>query len=228
MLLHAKDANSVEISYGMGEATTNTRLQSCAVAENLAIKNALINFNEQQYTSTEQLVCVDDYCDFIKEIDSSTSGTIRSIVDRHRKVKEKTCFIEVTVEIEPAVQLPVSVDSKRFYHEGDNIEIDVNTGKPLYLHIFNLYNNTVDILFPNRYNDESLIDDRFVFPSDGVEVTATTGGKKESKETLLFLFTKQRQLIDPEITMDDLETLLRSIPVTEKRLIRHTIVIRSI
>lgn len=227
-LLAPQAANAVELSYGMGEATAKTRIQACAIAENLALKNALINYNERQYTAVEQLVCVDDYCDFIKEVDSSTSGTIRSIVDRDRRVKDKTCFMEVKVEIEPAVQLPATVDSKRFYQEGEEISIDVDTRTPLYLHIFNLYGKEVDLIFPSRYNNDSLIDDRFKYPSDDIKVTATTAGKKESKETLLFLFTKQRQIVDPEITQDQLKTLLESIPVTEKRLIRHTIVIRSI
>jgi len=184
--------------------------------------------NERQYTSTEQLVCVDEYCDFIKEIDSSTSGTVRAIVDRHRKVKDKSCFIEIKAEIEPAIQLPVSVDSQRFYREGDDISVTVDLDTPLYLHIFNLHDKGVDLIFPNSYNTETLIDDRFEYPSGDVEVTATTAGKRESKETLLFLFTKRRQIVDPEITMDQLRTLLESIPVTEKRLIRHSIVIRSI
>lgn len=222
----------IALSYGMGEATSKTRIEACTIAENLALKDALVNYNEKQYTSTDQLVCVDTqdnaYCNMIKEIDSSTSGTIRSVIDRDRKVKDKSCFIQVKVEVEPAVQLPASVESKRFYVEGDQIELDVKVGSPLYLHIFNLHEKGVDLIFPNRYNSETLIDDRFTFPSDGVQVTAKTGGKKESKETLLFLFTKQRQYIDPEIQLDQIKQLLESIPVTEKRLVRHNIVIRSI
>lgn len=215
----------------MGEATHKSRLHACTLAENNALKDALINFSQKQFTATSQSVCHDSkdntYCDFIKEIDASTAGTIHSVVDRVRRTKGNTCFIEVKVEVEKARQLPVSVDSKRIYYERDPLNVEVSTDIPVYLHILNLHEKGVDLIFPNKYDDETLIDDRFEFPGDQFEVLATTNGLKESKETLLFVFTKRRQYIDPEISPDQFKQLLESIPVNEKRLIQHNIVIRS-
>ena len=227
-------AEAVSVSYGMGEATSHNRIHACVMAENKALKDALINFSERQFTATNQTVCEDSeshaYCNYIREIDSSTSGTIRQVLDRIRRTKDTTCFIEVKVEIEPAIQLPAEVSSERFYKEGDSISVDVDVNAPLYLHVFNLHENGVDTLFPNDYTSDTLIDDRFNFPPKGVRMIASTNGEAESRETLLFLFTKRRQSIDTHFlrtNKDALKDLLESIPVNEKKLITHNIVIRS-
>jgi hypothetical protein len=150
------------------------------------------------------------------------------VVERVKRRDGNTCFMEVKVEIEKAIQLPASVDSKRIYYQGDQIELDVSVGQPLYLYVFNFHNKGVDVLFPNKYARETLIDDRFEFPGEGIDITATTNGADRSEETLLFLFTKRRQDIEIEMDKDSLIRLLESIPVNDKRLITHNIVIRSI
>ncbi len=224
-------ANAIEISYGMGEATADNRLMACTLAENRALSDSLVNY-ASQFQFTNQSVCKDTqdnaYCEYIKEIDSSTAGTIRSVVDRIKRRDGNTCFVEVKVEIEKAIQLPASVDSKRIYFEGDSIEVDIDVGQPLYLYIFNFHDQGVDVLFPNRYNTETLIDDRFKFPDEDLRVIASSNGKQRSDETLLFLFTKQRQDIGLKTNKDSLKRLLESIPVNEKRLISQNIVIRSL
>lgn len=233
-ILLSSNAGAVTVSYGMGEATSSNRIHACTIAENKAIKDALMSFSDRQFMATKQNVCHDTpehtYCNYIREIDSSTSGTIRQVIERVRRTDGTTCFMEVKVEIEPAVQLPVEVNSKRYYLEGEQIDIEVEVGQPLYLHIFNLHEKGVEVLFPNKYNRETLMDDRFTFPSDGIQVIASTDGKQQSNETLLFLFTKRRQLVQAhfiETSVSGLRDLLESIPVNEKRLVQHNIVIRS-
>ena len=214
----------------MGEASAENRLHACAIAENRAFKDALVNYSSQ-FQFTNQSVCKDTldnaYCEYIKEIDASTSGTIRSVVDRVKRRDGNMCFIEVKVEVEKAIQLPASVDSKRIYFEGEQIDVDISVGQPLYLYVFNYHKKGVEVLFPNQYNKDTLIDDRFKFPGNDVEMTATVNGER-SDETLLFLFTKRRQDIGMKVDKDSLREILESIPVNEKRLITHNIVIRSI
>jgi hypothetical protein len=78
------------------------------------------------------------------------------------------------------------------------------------------------------YNEESLIDDRFIYPQEGVRVEAALPkGTDVSNETLLYLFTKRRQTFDPEfVTKESLEELLRALPVTEKKLIQQHIIVK--
>lgn len=232
LAFQSSSASNLAVSYGMGEATADNRIYACTLAENRAMKDALMNYAEQQFSATNQNVCVDSdsnsYCSYIREIDSSTSGTIRQVLERVKRVAidTKTCFAEVKVEIEPATQLPVDVSSQRFYREGDPISVEIDVDTPLYLHVLNFHEQGVDILFPNKYTDETLIDSRFKFPPEGINMNASTGGKSESKETLLFLFTKRRQDI-VDLDGEAIKDLLESIPVNEKRLISHNIVIRS-
>ena len=228
-------ANALEVAFGMGEhsfSNDNQRLAACTIAENKALKDALVKFADRQFTVTNQTRCIDSsdhaYCDYIKEIDASTSGSIKSVVDRVKRYSNNTCLIEIKAEIEPARQLNASVDSNRFYHVGDPIDINVKVGRPLYLHVLNLHADGVDILFPNQYNTNSLIDDRFTYPGQGITVKASLPyGIDQANETLLFLFTTRRQDFRPGfVTKDSLETVLESIPVNDKKLVQQHIVIK--
>lgn len=235
ILLFPLSANALTVAYGMGEHSFKTdkqRLLACTVAENKALKDALLKFSEKDYSVYKETRCIDSkehsYCDYIKEMDAFANGSIRRIVERDQRVDVDTCFIKVKVEIEPAKVLNATVDVTRFYKPGESIDIKVEVGQPLYLYIFNLHQRGVDMLFPNQYTKDSLIDDRFVYPQLGVTVVASLADDKDiSNETLLFLFTKRRQDFSPEfVTKQSLEGLLKSIPVLEKKLVQKHIVIK--
>jgi hypothetical protein len=227
-------ANAVQVAYGMGEADFKDQrgmLQACTIAENNALKFALEKFADRQYTMSQESKCVDSkehsYCSYIKEIDATTSGSIKSIVDRIQHVKDNTCYVELKAEIHPLNFITAEVESGRIYNTGDSIDITVRVGQPVYLHIFNMHKLGVDILFPNVYNKESLIDDRFYYPHEGDTVEASLPkGENVSNETLLYVFTKRRQDFNPEfVNKESLEELLRSLPVSEKKLIQQHIII---
>ena len=227
-------ANAVQVAYGMGEADFKDQrgmLQACTIAENNALKFALEKFADRQYTMSQESKCVDSkehsYCSYIKEIDATTSGSIKSIVDRIQHVKDNTCYVELKAEIHPLNFITAEVESGRIYNTGDSIDITVRVGQPVYLHIFNMHKLGVDILFPNVYNKESLIDDRFYYPHEGLTVEASLPkGENVSNETLLYVFTKRRQDFNPEfVNKESLEELLRSLPVSEKKLIQQHIII---
>ena len=234
--LFTLSANAVEVSFGMGEHTVENkfnRLSACTIAENNALKHALFNYGERQFTVDEQSVCRDSkehtYCDYIKDITLSSMGSIKSVLDRSERIKDKTCYVELKVQIEPAEQLQVSVDTKKLYQEGESIDIDVKVGEPLYLYIFNMHGKGIDILFPNRYDNSSLIDDTFEFPNENYDAIAHTAGYRQSQETLLFLFTKRRQNIDHNFLRSNtsaLKELIESIPVFDRRLIQQHVVIK--
>ena len=227
-------ANAVQVAYGMGEADFKDQrgmLQACTIAENNALKFALEKFADRQYTMSQESKCVDSkehsYCSYIKEIDATTSGSIKSIVDRIQHVKDNTCYVELKAEIHPLNFITAEVESGRIYNTGDSIDITVRVGQPVYLHIFNMHKSGVDILFPNVYNKQSLIDDRFYYPQEGYTVEASLEDNESfSNETLLYVFTKRRQDFNPEfVNKESLEELLRSLPVSEKKLIQQHIII---
>ena len=229
------NANALEVAFGMGEhsfSNDNQRLAACTIAENKALKDALVKFADRQYTITNQTRCIDSkehsYCDYIKEIDASTSGSIKSVIDRVKRYNGNTCFVEIKAEIETARQLAANVESNRFYYVGEPIDIKIKVGQPLYLYIFNLHSKGVDMLFPNQYTTNSLIDDRFEYPGQGITVEASLPkGEKISNETLLFLFTSRRQDFKPTfVTADSLKMTLESIPVNEKKLVQQHIIIK--
>jgi len=233
-LLLASPAGAYETMWGMGEKSFDSihnRIEACTIAENLAMKDALIKYSERNFTVENQTVCYDThnaaYCDYIREVNSNTAGSVTHVIDRDRHIEDDTCFVKLQVAIEPHAQLPVEVDLQKVYYPGENISVNVDTKQPVYLYIFNVHSAGVDTLFPNQYTTNSLIDDKFVYPGTGVTVKATLPQGNQSKETLLFLFTKQRQSFD-SAQMDEasLQELLKSVPSTEKRLIQKHILIK--
>jgi hypothetical protein len=192
----------------------------------------LLKYAGREFTVESEQSCVDtkqhSYCNYIREIDSSTAGSVRKINETITRSDKDTCYVEVEAEIEKAKQLNASVKLNRIYYPGDNISVNVNVGEPLYLYVFSLHKKGVDVLFPNEYNTTNLIDDTFTFPGKDIKITAALDkGDSISNESLLFLFTKRRQDFDlREVSKDNLKDVLKSIPNFDKKLIQHSIVIK--
>jgi len=108
---------------------------------------------------------------------------------------------------------------------GDKFSADIKVGEPLYMYIFNMHKKGVDMLYPNEYNNEALVDDRFELPSN---ITASLDKKDNlSNETLLFLFTKRRQDIDyRDVSKNTFKELVNSIPVQERKIVQHNFIIK--
>lgn len=233
--LTVSTAAAMEVSYGMGEQSMGrkyTKQQACVLAENKAIENALLNYSGRLFEANQETFCVDTkthaYCNYVKEITMSTAGSIAAVVDRIQRTDKDTCYVEVKAEVQKARQLAARVTSKRIYFPGDVIDVKITTGEPLYLYIFNLHKKGVDVLFPNQYNNNNLIDEKFEFPGKDINVVASLDKNETlSNETLLFLFTKRRQDIDPrDVNKDNFRDILKSIPNFDKRLIQHNFIIK--
>lgn len=235
LLLVSTSVNALEISYGSGESKFSNdkdKRRACVIAENNALDNALLKYAGKEFSVESEQFCVDTkehtYCNYIREIDSSTAGTVSAVLDRVQRHDKDTCYVEVKVEIEKARQLRASVKTKRIYFAGDELDASVTTGEPLYLYVFNLHKKGLDVLFPNEYNTNNLIDENFVLLSKDHKFTASLD-KRDSltNETLLFLFTKRKQDIDiRDVNKDNLKEVLKSIPNFEKKLVQHNFVIK--
>lgn len=233
-LLLCTPAHALEVSYGMGEYTFSNdkeKRQACVIAENKAIENSLFNYGQKQFETVQESFCVDTkdyaYCNFVKNVIFTSSGKVSSVIDRVKRSDKDTCYVEVKTEIEPFRQLNASVKSKRSYIVGDKFNADIKVGEPLYLYIFNLHKKGVDIIFPNQYNTDSLVDDRFELPKDTDIIASLDKKDSSSNETLLFLFTKRRQDIDyRDVNKNTFTELINSIPVQERKIVQHNFIIK--
>ena len=235
LLFLCSSVNAVEVSYGSGEhkfSAPKDKRNACVLAQNKALEDALIKYAGREFTVESEQSCVDTkqhaYCNYIREIDSSTAGTVRRINETVTRSDKDTCYVEVEVEIEKSRQLGASIKLNRIYYPGDPINVKVDVKEPLYLYVFSLHKKGVDVLFPNDYNTNNLIDDTFTFPGKDIQIVATLEkGDSISNESLLFLFTKRRQDFDlRDISKDNLKEVLKSIPNFDKKLIQHNIVIK--
>lgn len=225
-------ASALEVTYGMGEQSFNKeigfdssgQLAACAIAENKALQNAVSNYSSRHFVSTEQSVCHNAHCDFIREIDFSENGSVKKIIQTDKKVNDNTCYVKVVAEIEPAEFIPVDVYSKRVYRPGDRLVVDVTIDQPLYLHVWNFHDKGADLIYP-IHNHGALIDEYFEFPK-GFKAYLREGSKV-SKETLVFLFTKKRPHFPTgRLNKSDLKYMLENIPANDRRVITQNIVIR--
>jgi hypothetical protein len=226
-------SHALEVSYGMGEHTFSNdkeKRQACVIAENKAIENSIFNYGKRQFDSVQENFCVDTkehtYCNYVKDIIFYSSGKVNSVVDTIKRSDKDTCYVEVKTEIEPHRQLNAYVKSKRSYLVGDKLTAEIKVGEPLYLYIFNLHKKGVDLIFPNEYNNEALVDDRFELPNANI-IASLDKKDSLSNETLLFLFTKRRQDIDyRDVNKNNFKELVNSIPVQERKLVQHNFIIK--
>lgn len=227
-------AHALEVSYGMGEHTFNNekeKRQACVLAENKAIDNSLFNYGKKQFETVQESFCIDtkenSYCNYVKDVIFTSSGKVSSVIDRIKRTDKDTCYVEVKTEIEPLRQLNVNVKSKRAYIVGDKFSTEIKVGEPLYMYIFNLHKKGVDIIFPNQYNEEALVDDRFELPKETNIIASLDKKDSSSNETLLFLFTKRRQDIDyRDVNKNTFMELINSIPVQERKIVQHNFIIK--
>ena len=169
--LFCTSVQALEVSYGSGEhkfTSPKDKRNACVLAQNKALEDALLKYAGREFTVESEQSCVDTkehaYCNYIREIDSSTAGSVRKINETVTRSDKDTCYVEVEVEIEKARQLGAKIKLNRIYYTGDPINVNVNVNEPLYLYVFSLHKKGVDVLFPNEYNTNNLIDDTFVFP----------------------------------------------------------------
>jgi hypothetical protein len=95
------------------------------------------------------------------------------------------------------------------------------------MYIFNLHKKGVDLIYPNQYNVDSLVDDRFEWPKDTSIIASLDKKDSSSNETLLFLFTKRRQDIDyRDVNKNTFTELINSIPVQERKIVQHNFIIK--
>lgn len=220
---------------GTGEQLLNANENvslTCSVAQNKAIKNALDIYSSKEFWVTKKNYCYDvknyAYCNYYNEQDYTASGTIRRIVGKKEYIEGNKCKVEISVEIEKSRYLDVSVSGKHIYHVGEPLQFIVQAREELYLYVFNIHRNKVDLIFPYEYTDDNLIDSKYVFPGNGKKYnTYLNEGVKQSEETIFLLFTKHYVDFDRyTLNRKALEEITNAIPNHSKRIFTYNIFIK--
>lgn len=220
---------------GIGEHVINDKFNAtnaCLLSEQKAIKNALDKHSGKQFTVEKKNFCYDtkeySYCNYYKEYDYTTAGTIRKIVSRKEDIRNSTCRVAVVVDIEEMPRpIQVDVKGKNIYFTGEELNFNINVREPVFFYMFNIHRKGVEFLFPSRYYESNKFEDDFDFPGLGLRyVTELDKGVKRDEEQVLLLFTKH-QLDFDRVALDHhmLHQIINSIPIHSRKTFTYKILI---
>lgn len=221
---------------GVGEHIINSRFNStnaCLLSEQIAIKNALDKHSGKQFTVEKKNFCYDtkdySYCNYYKEHDYSTAGTIRKIVSRKEDIRNSICRVAVVIDIEETPRpIQVNVRGKNIYFVGEELNFTVEVKEPVFFYMFNVHRKGVEFLYPSRYYEDNKFEDNFEFPGLGLRyVTELDKGVRRDEEQILLLFTKH-QLDFDRVALDHymLHEVINSIPVHSRKTFTYNILIK--
>jgi hypothetical protein len=244
LLLRSAVACSLSISLpvlagletGIGETPINDKYNStnaCLLAEQKAIKHALDKHSGKQFTVEKKNFCYDtkeySYCNYYKEHDYTTAGTIRKIVSRKEVIENSICKVIIVADLEEAPRpLQVGVAGKNIYFENEPLNFRISVNEPVYFYMFNVHRKGVEFLFPSGYYENNKFDEDFEFPGLGLRyVTELDRNQRRDEEKIIFLFTKHRIDFD-RFALDHhmLHEAINSIPIHSRKTITYNILIK--
>ena len=222
---------------GVGEYfidAKNPKDAACAIAENLAIRDALRIKNGETVESTEMQICSvkndKEKCKANRVTDTIVTGTIDEILNRSVRIEDNKCIVEVDVTFKTPKFLNVDVSGDGIFRNFQNISFDVRVAQPTYLYVFNIDNNKVRKVFPFRNETSFRLDKSGVWPSsytDKHSVLALLGsGIEMSQEKMVFVFTQYPvNITSGDLEINQFNAFLDTIPIESKRVLKRNIVI---
>lgn len=183
-----------------------------------------------------------------------TEATSRGIITQERNVRisdpkritsksaKDDAMFQVEAELEAYVIIPegaadpgfsVQVTTKRTsYRENEPVLLEITPSKQGYLTIFQVKNDTIQIVFPNALSRDNLLSakQKFIFPK-GFELLLTVDGdEKSTNEEFIAVVTKEEipiaaigeaiivndEMILPKLTLTDLSSWLSKIPLNQR------------
>ncbi|MGD9978105.1 MAG: DUF4384 domain-containing protein [Bacteroidales bacterium] len=176
---------------------------------------------------------------FMSDMQSEIRGAVKSYtMNADKGIDEfNNFYVEVTIDADiilytngPDPAFRVNIDGiKQGYQNGDKMQYTITPTIDCYLNIFNLYENSASMIFPNPYEKSKKFKagETVTFPQssllDGYVLEKTT--QEPEKNKLLFVFTKRNipyinfrlNQDDDQITsFEDISTWLFSISPDER------------
>lgn len=219
---------------GDGQARIEQNLvSSCLKAEANATENALLKGFGKEFDITKKNYCYDVkdyvYCNYYRDMVQNVSGTVKRILEKKVDIYNGYCFVSLKLEAEQSRSLDIKVDGKNIYRSGEELDFSIEITEPFFLYVFNVYDNVVDILFPFHYNMDNEIEKDYKFPDNNASyITYVQQDKTESKETIIFLFTKHRvQFNEDYLTAQELNDIIDQLPVFSRKVFKFDILIKE-
>jgi hypothetical protein len=212
-----------DVSFGTGEA------DDCSIAKAFAISDAIERYAEKEFEVRKQHICRERNaegveCEFIKKTEVETAGTLKKVLSEKVKQKKDICVVEVKVELEQSRQLAGEIDASTRAYDGQRYKFTVITKEPLYVYLFNVYDDKMHIMYPYDGIKSNLTDGKLTIPREWNAYVLD--GATESKETLMAVFTKVKITFGSSMTRDEIYRQISSVPINARRVVYHNFVIK--
>lgn len=215
---------------GIGEymyGPETSKNMACELAEDRARENAIKKYVGEQIESVVIENCQSEECDLKKDTYNTFEGRIKNVFDVKQKTIERvgytSCIVTMVVEVEKVTNtIQIEFSEKSFLlKNGEEITFKGSANEIGQLSVFNFYNNSYHKIYTiniaTKYED-------FMIPSSNKNriVARLTDGEKQSKELVVFLFSKKDVTLKNTYSKTEMKNLISSIPFDQRKVVnRH-------
>jgi hypothetical protein len=214
---------------GIGEyryGPETSRNMACEFAEDRAKENAIKKYVGEQIQSVISESCQSEECDLRRDTYNSFEGRIKDIFDVKQKTIESkgytSCIVTVVAEVERVVntiQLEFS-DKSFLLKNGEEITFRGSANETGQLSVFNFYDNKYHKVYTVNIAAKH---EEFVIPSSNKNkiVARLSEGEYQSKELVVFLFSKKEVSLKNVYTKTEMKNLISTIPFDQRKVVNH-------
>lgn len=203
---------------------------ACKKAEDRAKLDAIRNVLGEEVVSQSSMQCKEDNgCKLDVDVWSLSDAHLRKTKVSDREVFDKlgTKVCKVTINAQVSSERPFAdlhIDSKFSYKDGEQMSMQINSTDKGNLNIFHVEGNKASRIFPNAFQNTSMIEKTISIPTHQYSMTV-----KASKfdESLVFVLTKNNEKFLESYDLTELNNKLTSIPVKERKIVRRNLVIEQ-
>lgn len=215
-----------EYSFGP-DVSENT---ACKKAEDRAKLDAIRNVLGEEVLSQSQMQCKEDSgCKLDVDVWSLSDAHLRKTKIKDREVIDQlgTKVCKITIKADVSSERPFAdlhINSKFSYKDGEQMNMEVNSTEKGNLNIFHVEGNKASRIFPNNFQNTSMIEKVISIPT--TQYTMTVKASKFD-ESLVFVLTKGDEKFLQSYDLTELNNKLTSIPVKERKIVRRNLVIEQ-
>jgi hypothetical protein len=216
---------ALDISFGTGED------KDCNIARAFAINNAIDHHAEKEFEVIKRQTCRETNstgvsCEFIKRTEVESNGVLKKVLNERVRKNKHTCLVDVKIEIEPSRILRGDIiNAKEIAIDGERYNFDIITKEPLYVYLFNAYQNTIKLMYPYD-NSSNLLHGSLSLPDGNWWQADLPKGVNQSEETLMAVFSKEKISFGKHMDKDEIYRQIASMPMYSRRVVYHNFVIK--
>jgi hypothetical protein len=206
---------------------------ACARAEQLAKADAVRSVIGEAIFIDEFSNCAEvrgeAKCRYESSIFSVTDSYIRKSTITERTIgtsfNRNVCTVEVNVKVtNDKPKIDANVNGRFFYKEGETMSWDLKTSDPTKVYIYHIEGNKATMMWPTFVGTNNAVANELTVPTPGYKFRARAGRLTES---IVFVFTNEKINLMRNYELDDLNSKLLSIPISERRIVRRNLVIEQ-